>query len=249
MGGRGSASGLRFGDGGTNSVIAARDIGELGQYMLGKYGTAIDQSLSGQDFELIKNSAAEIERIANEFPRAAHCFKTIQGQDLGDKTYARSSGNSGTITTSNQLFDSPSSLDARYRQDVADRFHPEGTTYRNIATHEAGHILERALIEKAIKDQPGDDSLKKKLRENSRIQAWNQGIYSKRLISEACKAAKKTPDGKGKKNEELREDVSKYASKNFSETLAECVSDYAANGSNAKPLSREVWKILKRELG
>lgn len=33
-----------------------------------------------------------------------------------------------------------------------------------------------------------------------------------------------------------------------SEALAECVADYMANGSKAKPLSRAVYNVLKNEL-
>ena len=70
-----------------------------------------------------------------------------------------------------------------------------------------------------------------------------------KVISEACRDAKKTAAGKGMKNADLIQSVSRYATTNRSETLAECVADYAANGTNAKPLSVAVWNILKRELG
>jgi len=43
--------------------------------------------------------------------------------------------------------------------------------------------------------------------------------------------------------------ISRYATKNRSEAMAEAVADYRANGSRAKPLSQAIWKILKRELG
>ena len=79
--------------------------------------------------------------------------------------------------------------------------------------------------------------------------AWNTSKLSGKVISEACKDAKKTPAGKGLKNTDLIRGVSGYATKNRSETLAECVADYTANGTSAKPLSVAVWKILKRELG
>ena len=60
---------------------------------------------------------------------------------------------------------------------------------------------------------------------------------------------KKTPYGKGKKNNELIESVSGYASKNRSEALAECVGDYFSNGKSSNPLSQAVWGILKEKLG
>ena len=47
----------------------------------------------------------------------------------------------------------------------------------------------------------------------------------------------------------MRTEISKYALWNLNETLAEAVADYVANGENAALLSREIWKVLKKELG
>lgn len=118
-----------------------------------------------------------------------------------------------------------------------------GTTGNNVVTHESGHILEAALIRRAYNNfETRPDYI-------AGIYDWNHNTFAKAVVSEAAKAAKKTPDGKGKKVKELISDVSRYAEKTRGETLAECVADYRANGANAKLLSREVWKILKRELG
>lgn len=54
---------------------------------------------------------------------------------------------------------------------------------------------------------------------------------------------------KGLTNDQLVAQISRYATKNRSEAMAEAVADYRANGSRAKPLSQAIWKILKRELG
>ena len=128
-------------------------------------------------------------------------------------------------------------VERHYEGDLRSNFHPQGTTADSIPVHEAGHILERALIDRKTEWAMMG------------TYAWNKGIASKSIIAEACKAVKRTPDGKGLKNAQLIEQVSRYATKNRSETLAECVADYHANQENARPLSREVWRILKRELG
>ena len=76
----------------------------------------------------------------------------------------------------------------------------------------------------------------------------------KRLSSSnACKEAKKLPECGGMTNKQLKDNISAYAgfeSKySEAETLAEAICDFALHKEMAQPLSKEIWKILKRELG
>lgn len=56
-------------------------------------------------------------------------------------------------------------------------------------------------------------------------------------------AQKQRPFGKGKKNDELKETISRYAKDTASETMSEAYADVFANGSNASPLSLEIKKL------
>lgn len=246
MGGRGGASGFP-----TNaptipvtpqSASETHDLNELHSYM-SSIGVTVDTaSLSGQTFENVRDAAAGIARIIQEFPQAQQAFNLLRGQNLNNGVMANASY-SGNITLANHYFSkSEDNLSHIYDRSTRSGFHPAGTSKGDIATHEAGHVLESALIHKAI---PGSDYWDRL----DRSSAWNKGTIASKVISEACKTAKKTPAGKGMKNADLISGVSGYATKNRSETLAECVADYAANGTNAKPLSVAVWNILKRELG
>lgn len=47
----------------------------------------------------------------------------------------------------------------------------------------------------------------------------------------------------------MKSEISGYAKTNDSECLAEAVADYILNKDKAAPLSKEIWKILKKELG
>ena len=246
MGGRGGASGFP-----TNAPIVpsvpqsaaeTTDLQSLKQYM-SALGVDIDESsLSGQTFENVRNAAAGIENVMKEFPQAADYFRVLRGEDLKKGVMANASS-SGVITLANHYFSmSEQDFAQRYDRSTNSGFHPAGTNKDHVAVHEAGHVLERALIFKAI---PGSDYWDRL----ERSKAWNTGKLASKVVSEGCREAKKTPAGKGMKNDDLIRGISGYATKNRSETLAECVADYAANGSNAKPLSVAVWKVLKRELG
>lgn len=80
------------------------------------------------------------------------------------------------------------------------------------------------------------------------ILAWNESKEAKKIISEACKRAKKTLDGKGIKNHELKLNISMYARENDSECLAEGLADYYANGEKSQILSKKIYEILKELL-
>lgn len=131
-----------------------------------------------------------------------------------------------------------------YASDVKRGGSPAGTTGDHVLSHESGHLLERALIHKFVTSQIQGQGAR--LAGSS---AWNNCTMAKNVIREAVSAVKKTPAGKGMRTAGLIRQVSAYAATNRSEALAECVADYAANGTNAKPLSVAVWKILKRDLG
>lgn len=73
-----------------------------------------------------------------------------------------------------------------------------------------------------------------------RIMAWNKCEEAKTIVLQACKNIKKTPFGKGKTNVQLIQSISRYASENASETIAESFADVYAKGVNASPLSIEI---------
>ena len=212
---------------------------------MGNLGVNVDvASLSGQTFENVRDAAAGIERIIKEFPQAERQFGMLRGQDLKHGVLANASF-AGNITLANHYFSkTEDGLNRTYDRNVQNGYHPAGTTKTDIATHEAGHVLEKALIEKYVYQTNSGYAARLQMSYD-----WNKGTYASKVVSEACRAAKKTPAGKGMKNADLIRSVSGYAAKNRSETLAECVADYAANGAGAKPLSVAVWNILKRELG
>lgn len=240
MGGRGTAfnTGVARGVGRMHSAGDARDFSELKQYMQDEHGVHVADGLKNCDFESVRAAAQGMEDIMREFPQAAAVIHELTDGESRKGAYASASFY-GNVNLNPDKFRNRYALESSYSTDLFSKFHPAGTTADSIPVHEAGHLLERALIEKNMTGQHG----------LFKIPEWNKSTYSKSVIAEACKAAKKTPEGKGLKNAQLIEQVSRYATKNRSETLAECVADYHANRENARPLSREVWRILKRELG
>ena len=72
-------------------------------------------------------------------------------------------------------------------------------------------------------------------------------IVPRKIVREAYKHAIQTVEGKGKTISELKNQICMHAFKeNNSECLADAISDYITNGSNAALLSIEIWRIIKR---
>jgi hypothetical protein len=174
-------------------------------------------------------------------PQAAIGIHELNGSESRSNAYA-SASLSGKLQLNPKMMGDQAKLDQSYENDVRVKWHPDGTSSVHIASHEIGHLLESALVFKNITQTGYYGTM-------DRINAWNKHRFATKVVGEAARAAKKTAVGKGLTNDQLVAQISRYATKNRSEAMAEAVADYRANGSRAKPLSQAIWKILKRELG
>lgn len=207
-----------------------QDFEGVSKYLSKTYGIAMDDTVKDLDFESVKEGIQGIEKVMLEFPQAQSSLKKISTNKSG----IMCAQYNGTINFNPHYYKTRES--AVNASTSSTGFHPKGNNVTSTGSHEMGHILEKALIDKD-KDIffPGA--------------AWSDCTCAKKVVSEACKAAKKTAQGKGKLNSALKREVSGYATQDASECLAEAVADYTLNGSDAAILSQEIWKILKRELG
>lgn len=241
MGGRGASSATAGkSPRAVSRPMDAADFNQLAQYMQSTHGISIDPSVRNLNFDAAKQGIQGIDNVLNEFPQMAGTIKSV-GYDSSTSAYAYATykfGSNGQLEASlfmSSYFANPQSLRDSLTRDGA--FHPKNSDAMQVMAHEAGHALETAMANKASSNiwDAFDIRNKRKL--------------STRVISNACRQVKKTPYGKGKKNDGLVSAVSGYARKNRSEALAECVGDYIANRSNSNPLSQAVWGILKKEMG
>lgn len=209
------------------------DYNELFQYYKKTYDVDFDSSVKRLDFESVKEGMHGIELVIDEFPKAKGTLKRISTENSG----VMCASYSGTINFNPSYYkDRQSAVNASRS---TSGFHPKGNNVVSTASHEMGHLLERTLIEQRNTDS---SDLIGKLE-------WRNCTQAKLVVSEACKAAKKTTDGRGLRNSQLKKGVSGYAATDDSECLAEAVADYIINRDKASVLSRMIWNILKMELG
>lgn len=216
----------------TVEVSECTDFSSIDKYLQKVYNISMDSSVMGLDFDSVKEGIDGIERVLKEFPQAQVTLKKITTGNSG--IMCATFG--GDIEFNSSIFNDRSVVLKKHPQTS---YYIKGNNVVASGAHEAGHMLERTLIEK-------DTNLSMLFMKKS---AWSDCTKAKEVVSEACKAAKKTAEGKGKLNSTLKREISGYALDDASECMAEAVSDVVVNGQNAAVLSKEIWKILKKELG
>ena len=226
-------------------AVYCKNFEELQTYWKTNYSVRLNKPLANLDFEAVREATQGIESVITEFPKAGKFLKKMKVENLDDAFMCAEY--EGFITFSKTDFSDVESFREIVSLMADDRDLPKNTKIKGIAAHEMGHLLERALIDKY----------------NGGIPEWENGTYAKKVVKEAAINAQKNsqgvkafsiaPSNEALFNnflERLQKNISNYAvDESCSETIAEAVCDYITNGENASRLSKEIWKLLKRELG
>ena len=219
----------------------AQNLGDLSRYMRDNFGVRMDRSVSRVDFEVAREMSSGIEAMLGEFPGITGADLRITGRMPGGSAYAGTTVN-GEILLHPGVLTSPEAVKRAYERDLRTGYHPEGTRTINIVIHEMGHQIEAELLRRRI---PGNSAEAK----GRRNEAWRNGTVAHEIVSKALDRA--APGWH--QNPQMASDhigqISRYAGTDPSETVAEAISDYYSNRRNAKPLSKEIWRIAKEELG
>ena len=206
------------------SISQTTDLSSFKKYIKDNYGFDVGSGFETLHFGSIKDCSEGFEDVLKEFPTVKQYFTAIETTKSG----INSMSFGGALKFNPYYYEEDwfvaESSTARYTKDTS----KHNAVYSN-GSHEAGHLLELALIKK----------------NNGTSLDWVDCTFGKKVCSEALKNAKKQT---GKTYADLIYDVSDYAKADRSECMAECVADYMMNGEDASILSKEVWKILKREL-
>ena len=218
------------------SVEDTQTFAEMQSYMKDNYGITVDDAVGTLDFQSVREGVQGIEYVVKEFPQARSSFRTIGTKKNG----LMCAGYDGDINFNPGYYQTRKT--ALWNHGIGEGtqpsgLHPKGNNCFGSGSHEAGHILEKALV-----DKNGGESILGRI-------SWNDCTYAKAIVSDACKAAKKLPECKGMRNSELKGAISGYAKHDDSECLAEAVCDVCLNGEDAAPLAKIIWEMLKKELG
>lgn len=210
-----------------NDINDTKDFAELDKYLKAKYNISMDKSVQALDFDNVKSALTGVERAIQDLPEIGNSLKEIKTSKSGVMSC------DGTSVSFNPVHfaDHNTVLDRCKKYDGG--WWVKNASPASIGYHECAHAFEQVLIDANTSYQSNV----------ARILAWNDCTEAKAIVSQACKNIKKTPFGKGKKNDELKETISMYAKDTASETMAEALADVFANGSNASPLSLEIQRL------
>ena len=231
------------------AMEAAKDWEELSNAMERRYGHVItlnSRLIKYSRFDDIKESILAADKMLDDIPAIAAQLTEL-GDFAGKKAYARAYPDKIEFGLKYRKSKTREELQASLNRDYNANFHPTNSI-ESIYIHELGHIAEAALI-------------KKKNNGKFKIAEWTSSTRSADIIIEAAvnveRAKRNNPEwlpGNGSKMDKyilaswMLEDISRYATKNYSEALAEAFADYYCNGEEATDLSKEIIKIIKKEL-
>lgn len=196
-----------------------------------------DDSFKYLDFETMKGTFAEMDKVYEHFPQLKGTVKEYGvGQSGWAATSKSSKGSAIRFNGSSFGKNNVGTYKNDYAKSVETLFHPKGTNPFSTGVHELGHSVEAIIIDKL--DYPRFMAQ----------EVWVDCEMAQGIVSEACRLAKKTPQGKGLRNAELIQQISRYATYSKSETMAEAFADYFANGDEAAILSQKIIEVTERWL-
>lgn len=216
----------------THTISNATTMQELAEAVKDKYGVVVSDEVKNLDFGLVKQGVMGIDSIADDFPEVGEELKQIVASKRGVM-----SCNGGTITFNPFYYaDSSDELQKVIDRCTASHWWPQNTSAQSIGVHEAGHSIEWFIVHHNPTYQYSWEY----------AEAWNKCTEAKAIVSEACKAIKQTPNGKGMKNAQIIATTSRYAQETASEALAEAFADVYTNGENASPFSQKVVELTTK---
>lgn len=210
------------------TIETATDSTQLVDAVQKKWGVTVDSSAAALNFEQTKQAYIGIQSITDKYPEIGDALQTVTTSSRGVMSCTGKQ-----ITFNPTIYNGSSRLQDAIKRYTANGWWPANTTEASIGTHEAAHAIEWFL----------DTHNPAYANRSEQVNAWNKCTEAKAIVSEACKAIKKTPAGKGKKNAELIATVSRYANESASEALAESFAAVYNNGKNASPLAQLIVEM------
>jgi SPP1 gp7 family putative phage head morphogenesis protein len=188
------------------------------------YDTNERISLKGVDLEAAKQIYISHEEVFKKYPQLVGKLNSINTAVLKPNVYAQchvGRGRGGIIVNSTKYADNVK-LSQSYLRDVTSGYHPIGTDWTSIVTHEIGHAI--------------DDFLTNKLGVSGMVNAWKPKYVSADLRPKVMRAC-------GLKVSDICQEVSGYATKNHFEFFAESFAEFIKS-SNPRQVAVEFGRQL-----
>lgn len=193
-------------DGGGLSLDNATTFQKAREYFQNQYGIKVADPVGDLDYNHVKQAMHGIDDTMKEFPELNGQIRNFSTYDCGPMC------SNGADIYFNPKYFRPNSA---YESYLSDEY-----LYK-LGAHESGHCLDMVLCNKAYDADAivKSDSLFRGRR------LWESSEKSKAVVKSAIKNTKKAhPEWSNLTSIEMREEISNYATRNTSETLAEGIS-------------------------
>ena len=187
--------------------------------------------LEGCDLEAAKQVYIAFEEVYNKFPQLKGKLASVRAYNFkNNMVFAECQGGFGVggIGLNTQKYKSYKILEKEYKEDIKAGFHPKGTDWTAILTHEFGHAIDDYL----------SFGLKLAGEKSGKVKRMSTVMRTKVLK----KVGLKTGDTRS-----IEQQVSEYATKNAAEFFAECFAEYMKS-ENPRQVATEFGKQLEEIL-
>lgn len=179
-------------------------------------------NLNGVELEVAQGIEESYFNIMNRYPQLKGEFYGLGVNEKGASTYASCFMHNGSINVNAAYYGKLSKIAESYDADVKLNWHPQGTDWKSIITHEIGHAVDGYLT----RNGHGEVTT-----------SYNVKNASTKMRRQVLKELKLTKN-------DISAHVSRYASKNDAEFFAECFAEYI-DSDEPRLMAKKFGEILE----
>lgn len=195
------------------------------------FNIEIDESVKELNYSSVSRALKSLRNMLNQYPEINKYVKRISTSEHGAMVFRP---NENDISLNPKFFKDPDAYRNLIKEQVERGYWIKGTTIESDMVHESTHVLEFVFLNRNV-------NYKNTLQKEN---AWNNCNEAEKIVLEAFNNLRAKGIIKGKKLSGLIDDISRYASESYSETMAEAFSDCFINGDNAHEISKEIKRLV-----
>lgn len=236
---------------------AAKTVNEVNDLMNGQgwfrtdsKGRVSKADLTGCDLDSAKSIAASYEQVFTKYPQLKGRLDAPDAHPIGmgSDTYAWCFiRRNGKVQVNPNMYNNWKNVERSYESDVTSGYHPFGTTAESIVTHEIGHAIDGLLAREGVKGGITASGEYRYASSSMRNTIMKRVLKLDSDIKEAYDKYERWDDSKWAMSRIVKENVSRYGSKNPQEWFAECFAEYITS-ANPRLVADEFGKELEKLL-
>lgn len=199
------------------------------------FNIEIDESVKELNYSSVSRALKSLRNMLNQYPEINKYVKRISTSEHGAMVFRP---NENDISLNPKFFKDLDAYRNLIKEQVERGYWIKGTTIESDMVHESAHVLEFVFLNRNV-------NYKNTLQKEN---AWNNCNEAEKIVLEAFNNLRAKGIIKGKKLSGLIDDISRYASESYSETMAEAFSDCFINGDNAHEISKEIKRLVDIKL-